>query len=251
MISERETKNGVMLEVNNLNAGYGFLQVLWDVSLNVERGEFVCIIGPNGAGKSTTLKSICGLVEAEREAVKFNGDSIGGLPGDLVSRKGISYISETLNLFTGMTVEENLAMGAYIIREKNKIREHLGFVYELFPRLKERAKQYAGTLSGGERKMLAVARGMMSDPTLLLVDEPSLGLAPQLTASVFRALGALNEQKAITILLVEQNVTKTLQVTSRGYVLEKGKIVLAGTSSEMSNNDHVRKAYLGVEGTGS
>lgn len=240
-----------MLEVNNLNAGYGFLQVLWDVSLNVERGEFVCIIGPNGAGKSTTLKSICGLVEAEREAVKFNGDSIGGLPGDLVSRKGISYISETLNLFTGMTVEENLAMGAYIIREKNKIREHLGFVYELFPRLKERAKQYAGTLSGGERKMLAVARGMMSDPTLLLVDEPSLGLAPQLTASVFRALGALNEQKAITILLVEQNVTKTLQVTSRGYVLEKGKIVLAGTSSEMSNNDHVRKAYLGVEGTGS
>ena len=239
-----------MLEVNNLNAGYGFLQVLWDVSLNVKNGEFVCIIGPNGAGKSTTLKSICGLVEADLEAVKFNGQPIGGLPGDLVSRKGISYISETLNLFTGMTVEENLAMGAYIIKEKKKIREHLDFVYELFPRLKERAKQYAGTLSGGERKMLAVARGMMSHPTLLLVDEPSLGLAPQLTASVFRALGTLNDQ-GITILLVEQNVTKTLQVTSRGYVLEKGKIVLAGTSADMSNNDHVRRAYLGVEGTGS
>jgi len=251
VILERDTTNGVMLEVESLNAGYGFLQVLWDVSLNVKNGEFVCIIGPNGAGKSTTLKSICGLVESEREAVKFNGEPIGGLPGDLVSRKGISYISETLNLFTGMTVEENLAMGAYIIREKDKIREHLDFVYELFPRLKERAKQYAGTLSGGERKMLAVARGMMSDPTLLLVDEPSLGLAPQLTASVFRALGALNERQGITILLVEQNVTKTLQVTSRGYVLEKGKIVLAGTSADMSNNDHVRKAYLGVEGTGS
>ncbi len=244
---EKNRQDGLLLDVKNLDSGYGFLQVLWDVSLTVGAGEFVCLIGPNGAGKSTTLKTICGLVEPKGGDILFKGEPIGGLPGDTVSRKGVSYISEALNLFTAMTVEENLAMGAYTIKDKKRMKGHLNFVYELFPRLKEREKQFAGTLSGGERKMLAVARGMMSEPALLLVDEPSLGLAPQLTAAVFRALNTLNEQ-GMTILLVEQNVTKTLQVTERGYVLEKGRIVLEGKSSEMAENEHVRKVYLGVEG---
>ena len=240
----------VLLRVNNIDVFYGNLQVLWDISLTVNTREFVCLIGPNGAGKSTTLKTICGLVEPKGGTITFKGQSIGGLPGDIVSRRGISYISEALNLFTAMTVEENLAMGAYTIKDKKTVRGHLDFVYELFPRLKERQSQFAGTLSGGERKMLAVARGMMSEPSLLLVDEPSLGLAPQLTASVFRALGRLNGE-GTTILLVEQNVTKTLQVTERGYILEKGRIVLEGKSSDMAQDEHVRKIYLGVEGKGS
>ena len=250
MNPEERREDGLLLEVKNLDSGYGFLQVLWEVTLTVDTGEFVCLIGPNGAGKSTTLKTICGLVEPKGGTITFKGEPIGGLPGDTVSRKGISYISEALNLFTGMTVEENLAMGAYTIKDKKRVKSHLDFVYELFPRLKERESQFAGTLSGGERKMLAVARGMMSQPSLLLVDEPSLGLAPQLTASVFRALGRLNGQ-GMTILLVEQNVTKTLQVTERGYVLEKGRVVLEGKSSDMAQNEHVRKVYLGVEGKGS
>lgn len=244
---EKNREDGFLLDVKNLASGYGFLQVLWDVSLTVGAGEFVCLIGPNGAGKSTTLKTICGLVELKGGDILFKGEPIGGLPGDTVSRKGVSYISEALNLFTGMTVEENLAMGAYTIKDKKRVKNHFNFVYELFPRLKEREKQFAGTLSGGERKMLAVARGMMSEPALLLVDEPSLGLAPQLTAAVFRALNTLNGQ-GMTILLVEQNVTKTLRVTERGYVLEKGRIVLEGKSSDMAENEHVRKVYLGVEG---
>jgi len=250
MNSEERREDGLLLEVKNLDSGYGFLQVLWDVSLTVKTREFVCLIGPNGAGKSTTLKTICGLVEPKGGTINFKGQSIGGLPGDIVSRKGISYISEALNLFTAMTVEENLAMGAYTIKDKKTVQGHLDFVYELFPRLKERQSQFAGTLSGGERKMLAVARGMMSEPSLLLVDEPSLGLAPQLTASVFRALGRLNGE-GTTILLVEQNVTKTLQVTERGYILEKGRIVLEGKSSDMAQDEHVRKVYLGVGGKGS
>lgn len=250
MDSEKGSKDGLLLEVKNLDSGYGFLQVLWDVSLTVDTGEFVCLIGPNGAGKSTTLKTICGLVEPKGGIITFQGEPIGGLPGDTVNRKGISYISEALNLFTGMTVDENLAMGAYRIKDRKRVKNHLDFVYELFPRLREREKQFAGTLSGGERKMLAVARGMMSEPALLLVDEPSLGLAPQLTAAVFRALDTLNRQ-GMTILLVEQNVTKTLQVTERGYILEKGRIVLEGRSSDMAQNEHVKTVYLGIEGKGA
>ncbi|MBW2058410.1 MAG: ABC transporter ATP-binding protein [Deltaproteobacteria bacterium] len=238
-------ENQALLEVENLDAGYGFLQVIWEVSLDVRPGEYVCLIGPNGAGKSTTLKSIAGLLEPKEGRIIFKGEPIDGLPGDRVCRKGISYISEELNLFTGMTVQENLAMGAYAVRDKRKIAQSLDFVFGLFPPLKERERQLAGTMSGGERKMLAIARGLMSAPSLLLVDEPSLGLAPQLTAAVFRALDVLKKE-GVTILLVEQNVTKTLQVTDRGYVLEKGKIVLRGRSSDLARDDHVRKVYLGI-----
>jgi len=234
-----------LLQVKDLDSGYGFLQVLWQVSLHVRRGEFVCLVGPNGAGKSTFLKSVAGLVTPMAGRIEFNGRPVERLPGDKICRLGISYISEELNLFAGMTVQENLAMGAFSIEDRHKAAQTRDFVFELFPALKERRKQLAGTMSGGERKMLAIGRGLMSSPSLLLVDEPSLGLAPQMTAAVFRALKTL-KQKGVTILLVEQNVTKTLQATDRGYVLEKGKIVLEGASGDLSRNAHVRKAYLGI-----
>ena len=235
----------MLLEVKELNSGYGFLQVLWDVSLGVEAKEYVCLVGPNGAGKSTTLKTISGLIRPKSGEILFKEEPIGGLSGNKVCRKGISYISEELNLFTRMTVEENLAMGAYLVSDDDRQQKALGFVYELFPRLRERKNQLAGTMSGGERKMLAIARGMMSSPELLLVDEPSLGLAPQLIRGVFKALDVLKE-RGMTILLVEQNVTKTLQVTDRAYVIEKGEITLEGRSSDLARHEHVRKAFLGV-----
>jgi len=235
----------LLLEVTDVDSGYGFLQVLWNVSLQVNEGEYVCLIGPNGAGKSTMLKTITGLVTPLNGHILFKGRSIGGLSADTVCELGISYISEETNLFTAMTVRENLAMGAFTVRDKKKQKENLDFVFDLFPRLRERHNQLAGTMSGGERKMLAIGRGMMATPTLLLVDEPSLGLAPQVTADVFKALDALKKRR-ITLLLVEQNVTKTLQVTDRGYILEKGKIILADRSPSLSQNEHVRKVFLGV-----
>ena len=234
----------LLLEIKNLDSGYGFLQVLWDVSFHVEEGEFVALIGPNGAGKSTTLETIAGLISPMGGEVVFQGESIGGLEGHKVCWKGIALISEELNLFPNMTVQENLEMGAFTVRDKKAEKEHLDFVFHLFPRLEERKSQYAGTLSGGERKMMAVGRGMMSNPRILLVDEPSLGLAPQLANEVWKALGVLNE-RGITILLVEQNVTKTLKITTRGHILEKGKIVLEGKSEDLANNEHVRTIYLG------
>ena len=235
----------MLLEVKDLDAGYGFLQILRKVSLNIDEGEYVCLVGPNGAGKSTTLKSIAGLIKPKGGEILFRGQNIGGLPGNKVARKGISYVSEAMNLFTNMSVQENLYMGAYIVRD-NKIRqESLDFIYELFPRLAERRNQLAGTMSGGERKMLAIGRGMMSNPTLLLVDEPSFGLAPQLTENVFASLDTLKEN-GTTILIVEQNVTKTLSVSDRGYVLENGRIELEGQSSDLAGDPHVRKVFLGV-----
>ena len=235
----------MLLEVKNLDAGYGFLQILRDVSLNVDQGEYVCLVGPNGAGKSTTLKTIAGLLKPMNGEILFKGEPIGGLPGNQVARKGISFVSEEMNLFVNMTVQENLAMGAYTITDKQKQKDRLAFVYDLFPRLVERRNQLAGTMSGGERKMLAIGRGLMSDPTLLLVDEPSFGLAPLLTENVFQSLDTLIKQ-GMTIMLVEQNVTKTLAVTDRGYVLENGRIELQGKSDDLACDAHVRKVFLGV-----
>ena len=235
----------MLLEVNKLNAGYGYLQILRDVSLQVDTGEYVCLVGPNGAGKTTTLKTIAGLLTPMSGEIRFKGETITGLPGNKVTRKGISLVSEAMNLFVNMTVAENLAMGAYTIRDKKFEKERLEFVYDLFPRLAERRNQLAGTMSGGERKMLAIGRGLMPDPTLLLVDEPSFGLAPLLTESVFQSLDILVKQ-GLTIMLVEQNVTKTLSVTDRGYVLENGRVELSGKSKDLANNAHVRKVFLGV-----
>lgn len=235
----------MLLEVKGLDAGYGFLQILREVSLEIDKGEYVCLVGPNGAGKSTTLKSIAGLINPSKGEILFKGESIGGLPGNKVARRGIAYVSEEMNLFTNMTVQENLYMGAYLVRDKKIRRNQLDFVYTLFPRLAERHSQLAGTMSGGERKMLAIGRGMMPSPSLLLVDEPSFGLAPQLTENVFQSLDTLVEG-GTTILVVEQNITKTLSVTDRGYVLENGKIELQGKSADLADDPHVRKVFLGV-----
>jgi ABC-type branched-subunit amino acid transport system ATPase component len=235
----------MLLEVKNLNAGYGFLQILREVSLTVDQGEYVALVGPNGAGKSTALRTIAGLLRPMSGKIRFKGAPIEGLAGNKVARQGIAYISEAMNLFVNMTVQENLFMGAYTLRDKGLRKDRLEFVYGLFPRLVERQNQLAGTMSGGERKMLAIGRGLMSDPELLLVDEPSFGLAPQLTESVFESLNAL-KQRGMTIMLVEQNVTKALAVTDRGYVLENGRIELEGRSRELACNDHVRKVFLGV-----
>jgi len=234
-----------MLELKNVNTSYDFLQILWDVSLNVDDAEFVALIGPNGAGKTTTLRTIAGLLVPKSGEVLFKGRSIGHMKAHEVSRLGISYISEGLNLFTDMSVRENLLLGAYTIKDKKQQIETLEFVYSLFPRLKEREKQLAGTMSGGERKMLAIARGMMSNPELLLVDEPSLGLAPHLTYDVFRALLELRK-RGVTILLVEQNVNATLEITDRAYILEHGRIAMEGPSEKMKADEHVRSAYLGI-----
>lgn len=234
-----------MLEASDLQASYGYLQVIWDVSLKISEGEFVALIGPNGAGKTTTLRTISGIIKPKAGEVRFMGKLIGGLSPDLISRMGISFITEDLNLFTGMSVRENLLLGAYGVRDK-KITGFLDYVFNLFPVLKERQKQLAGTLSGGERKMLAIGRGLMGIPKMLLVDEPSLGLAPKLALSVFDALRELN-QRGITILLVEQNVSTSLHITDRGYVLEHGRIVLEGKSADLVENEYVKEVYLGLE----
>jgi branched-chain amino acid transport system ATP-binding protein len=234
-----------LLQVKNLDASYGFLQVLWDVSLEVQEGEFIGLIGPNGAGKSTTLKSIAGLVAPKNGEILFEGKSIGGMSAHQAPWMGISYISEALNLFTDMSVRENLLLGAYAVRERETQLETLEFVYGLFPRLKEREDQLAGTMSGGERKMLAIARGMMATPRLLLVDEPSLGLAPHLVTDVFNSLQRLQEA-GVTILMVEQRVDATLEISDRAYILENGRIAMEGRSHELLGNEHVKNAYLGI-----
>jgi ABC-type branched-subunit amino acid transport system ATPase component len=238
-------ENEALLEVRDIDAGYGFLQVLWGISLSIEIGEYICLLGPNGAGKSTLLRTIAGFLAPQRGGILFKGMTISGLPGYRVCEKGISYISEETNLFNNMTAQENLEMGAYKVRDKGKKEQNLDFVFGIFPQLRERKKQLAGTMSGGERKMLAIARGLMSGPSLLLLDEPSLGLAPQVISDVFKALDVLRK-KGMTLFLVEQNVTKALQVAERGYILEKGKIVLKDISPNLARNSHVRKVFLGI-----
>jgi len=237
-----------LLEIKNLSSGYGHLQVLRDVSLEVSEGEFIALLGPNGAGKTTLLRTITGIIQPWAGEIEFMGQQIGGLPTPQIARAGISFITEDLNLFGGMSVRENLILGAYTGRDRKKIQKSLDYVLDLFPVLGERRNQLAGTLSGGERKMLAVGRGLMSDPRLLLVDEPSLGLAPMLVLSVFKALQELR-QRGVTILLVEQNVSTSLQIAERGYILEQGRIVLEGKSAGLLEDEHVKEAYLGL-GTG-
>ncbi len=235
----------LLLEVKDLDSGYGFLQVLWGVSLHVDQGEFVCVIGPNGAGKSTILKTICGLVPAVKGEILFKGRRINKLETNRICQMGLCYISEETNLFTGMTVLENLIMGGFTLKDKKKKKQLMDDVFNLFPRLEERRNQLAGTMSGGERKMLAIGRGIMSNPELLLVDEPSLGLAPVITLQVMKAMEVLRKN-GMTLILVEQNVKKTLQIKDRGYILEKGQIAMQGRSSDLAQDEHVRKVFLGV-----
>ncbi len=233
-----------MLEVENLQAGYDRLQVLWDVTLSVGEGEFVALIGANGAGKTTTLRSIAGLLKPKGGEILFRGKAITGDPAYTISRLGLSLITEELNLFEAMTVRENLLLGAYSRREAKKVSATLDYVFSLFPILVERHNQLAGTLSGGERRMLALGRGLMSDPRVLMVDEPSLGLAPKMVVTVFEALKLLHEQ-GVTILLVEQNVNNTLHLADKAYVLEHGRVVLQGPSKELLENAYLKDTYLG------
>ena len=234
-----------MLELTDVESGYELLQVLWGVSLHVDEGEFVALLGPNGAGKTTTLRTIAGLLKPLHGSVAFRGGSIAGIPAHAVSRLGLGYVSETLNLFPAMSIYENLLVGANSIKDQGQVRTTMDLVFQLFPRLLERRDQLAGTLSGGERKMLAIGRGLMASPSLLLVDEPSLGLAPMATVATFEALKALRD-RGVTVLLVEQNVNTTLHLVDRAYVLEQGQIVLEGSGAELLGNAHVQQAYLGI-----
>ena len=234
-----------MLQLTGVEAGYDLLQVLWGVDLHVEEGEFVALLGPNGAGKTTTLRTIAGFLPPIRGSITFRGQPLEGVPPHKVSTIGIGYVSESLNLFPAMSIYENLLVGAYAVKDKAKIASTMDLVFELFPRLHERRNQLAGTLSGGERKMLAIGRRLMPSPSLLLVDEPSLGLAPMATLTAFEALKQLH-LRGVTILLVEQNVNTTLRLVDRAYVLEQGRIVLEGTGQELLGDSHVQEAYLGI-----
>lgn len=234
-----------MLKLENVDAGYGKLGILWDVSLEVKEGEFVALVGPNGAGKTTTLRAISNIITPTKGKITFDGKEITKLSVQEITKAGLSYITDDGALFSGMTVQQNLKMGAYSIRDKVQIQESYERVLQMFPRLKERLKQNAGALSGGERKMLAIARGLMSNPKAMLIDEPSLGLAPNIVLQVLETLKQLTVN-GVSILLVEQNVNTTLKVTDRAYVLEDGRVVLSGNSAELLASDHIQKAYLGI-----
>jgi len=234
-----------MLEVNNISAFYGKIQALWDVSLNVNEREIVALIGANGAGKSTLLHTISGLLRPASGSITFLGQRIDGLTSHAIVELGISHIPEGRRLFVEMSVRENLEMGAYPKDAWKRKGETLKQVYDIFPILKERERQLARTLSGGEQQMLAMGRGLMSRPKLCIIDEPSNGLAPRLVLEVFQIIKSLREQ-GITILLIEQNVRHTLEIADRACVLENGRVALDGTCSELLKSDHIRKAYLGL-----
>ena len=234
-----------MLEVKNINAGYEGIQVLWDISLEVEEGEFVAIIGANGAGKSTLLKTIAGIHKQTSGSINFENNSIENLPAHAVVSRGIAMVPEGRRLFPYMTVRENLEMGAYTVKDPQKVEENLSWVYGLFPKLEERQRQMAGTFSGGEQQMLTISRALMSRPRFLMLDEPSLGLQPNIVSNVFQSLEVLHNE-GVTILLVEQNVRKSLEIAQRAYVLEHGHIVMSGDSKELLQDEGVKKAYLGI-----
>ncbi|WP_324664400.1 ABC transporter ATP-binding protein [Haloarcula sediminis] len=232
-----------LLEVDSIDVSYGNVQVLWDISFSVERGETVALLGANGAGKTTTLKSICGDLTPTAGEVRYKGENIGGTPFEEVVEKGIAHVPEGREIFTDSSIRENLELGAYV--DRSKMEDQLAEVYEIFPRLEERADQRAGTLSGGEQQMLAIGRGLMSDPDLLLLDEASLGLAPVLVDDVFEAIERINEQ-GTTVLLVEQDIYNALRVADRGYVIKTGKMTLSGTAAELAEDERVAESYLGA-----
>ncbi len=235
-----------LLEVNDVHAHYGNIHALKGVSLTVDEGEIVSLIGGNGAGKTTTLRTISGLMQPSSGSVTLGGEDLVDYKAHELAPKGVAMVPEGRGVFSKMTVLENLEMGAYHRSDKEGIAEDLGNVYELFPRLKERRTQVAGTLSGGEQQMLATARAMMSRPSLLLMDEPSMGLAPVLVEAIFDTIVKINKE-GTTILLVEQNAHMALQVASRGYVLQTGEIVLQDLCVNLQENEMVQKAYLGIE----
>jgi branched-chain amino acid transport system ATP-binding protein len=233
-----------LLEVRGLRARYGPVEVLRGIDFTVEDGEVVVILGANGSGKTTTLRALTGMVETTGD-ISFDGRSIEGSRPEQVARAGVAHVPQGRGTVTDLTVEENLRLGAYTRKDK-QVAEDIAKWYEVFPRLAERRQQQAGGMSGGEQQMLAIARAMMARPRLVLLDEPSLGLAPIITQGLFRTLGEMNRDLGISMLVVEQNATLALAIATRGYVLETGEIVVEGTAAELAGNDDVRKAYLGI-----
>jgi branched-chain amino acid transport system ATP-binding protein len=234
-----------LLEVKNLDSFYGDLQVLWDVSLHVERGELISIIGANGAGKTTLLKSIVGVVKPKRGSIIFDGNRIDGYPPHKIVSEGVVYVPEGRRVFPRMTVVDNLRMGAYTKAARERVEDSLKYVFERFPILKERRNQAAGTLSGGEQQMLAIARGLMSLPKLLLLDEPSMGLAPVMVTKIFDIVKNINKE-GTTVVLVEQDALRSLRISDRCYIMETGRVTLEGKSSDLERNEYVKTAYLGL-----
>jgi branched-chain amino acid transport system ATP-binding protein len=230
-----------MLAIDRLVVSYGQMHVLRSISLTIERGSIVSVVGSNGAGKTTLLKAISGIIPA-KGSVSFNGEPLGGLPAHAIVRRGIVHVPEGRKIFPAMSVTENLMMGAYLHR--SSYRQNLDRVFDLFPRLAERRKQAGGTMSGGEQQMLAIGRGLMGNPKLLLLDEPSLGLSPIFTDTVFRAIEQIRKS-GVTLLLVEQNVFRSLSISDKGYVIGNGSIVLTGPGKELLENPEVKRAFLG------
>ncbi|MBR2547623.1 MAG: ABC transporter ATP-binding protein [Eubacterium sp.] len=233
-----------MLEIKDLYVSYGMMEVLHGVSVNVEDDELVSIIGPNGAGKTTLIKTVMGLVKPTSGSIVYNGEDITSLPAHKRAALGIGYVPEGRRVFGKLSVEDNLKMGAYELKDKAEIKKNMDMVYDIFPRLGERSKQLAATMSGGEQQMLAIGRALMLDPKMLLIDEVSMGLMPIMVNTCFDVIKKLNDD-GITVLVVEQNANKALKIADRGYVLETGNIVISDTAENMRNNDTVQKAYLG------
>lgn len=234
-----------MLKVEHIDVFYGDLQVLWDISFEVREGEIVVLVGANGAGKSTTIKTVSSLLKPANGTITFQGKRLDLIPAHRVIEHGVAHVPEGRRLFPEMTVEENLMLGALTGEAKAKRNQTMERIYDLFPRLLERRKQPAGTLSGGEQQMAAIGRGLMSLPKLLIFDEPSLGLAPIIVSEIFKIVEMVNKE-GVTVLLVEQNVKQTLGMCDRAYVLENGRITLSGTGQEFLNNEHVKEAFLGI-----
>jgi branched-chain amino acid transport system ATP-binding protein len=234
-----------MLELRDLTVSYGAIKALHGISLSVKRGDIVTLIGCNGAGKSTTLRAISGLVKLESGSILYDGERVDNLPAHAIVARGLSHVPEGRMVFANLTVRENLMMGAYVQRDRAVVQQELEIVFNTFPRLKERNKQVAGTLSGGEQQMLAIGRALMSKPRFLMLDEPSLGLAPLLVKTIFEKVVQINRQHGITILLVEQNANLALEISSYGYVLETGRISLQDSSAALRQNPQVKTAYLG------
>ncbi|HHV96318.1 MAG TPA: ABC transporter ATP-binding protein [Clostridiaceae bacterium] len=233
-----------MLELNNIDVHYGVIHALKNISLKVEKGEIVTLIGANGAGKTTTLRTISGLIKPSKGTITFKGQRIDGASAPEIVKAGISHVPEGRRIFPDMTVRENLELGAFLRKDKDEIQKDMELVFARFPILKNRSKQNAGTLSGGEQQMLAIGRALMARPELLLMDEPSMGLAPLLVNEIFSIIKEINEQ-GTTILLVEQNANIALSIADRAYVIETGSIVLEGSGKELANSEQIKKAYLG------
>ena len=234
-----------MLDVKHISSGYGMIQILWDVSFKINEKEIVSIIGPNGAGKTTLVKTIMGLLPTKKGSIQFKGENIENLPPYEIVKKKISLIPEGRDIFPRMTVEENVLLGAYTINNKQQVKDSQERIYQIFPVLRKKERTLAQNLSGGEQQMLVIGRSLMSSPELLILDEPSLGLAPIIVAKVLDTLRQINDE-GVTVLLVEQNIRDSLNIADRGYVLEEGKIIIEGQGRELLSNDHIKEVYLGI-----